>query len=272
MESKPLPESKQEAFLESPLYAVFSLEDREDDALVKFFYGGGTLDAWCPKCEQQSVFKISSQLSGYGEEKPKKLPHDGLIEITASCTRGVDDGYSYSSGCRSLLHVIFFKDYKTVRKIGQNPSAADLAFGSLDEAFQKELSPESRRELGTAIGLHAHGVGIGSFVYLRRIFESLLEEAHVEAQAEAGWDEAQYERARTSDRIQLLKRHLPARLVASAGLYSFLSLGIHELSDAKCIEAFPLVKAAIELILKERYEEKRFEATVKAVDAKKVEP
>lgn len=270
MESNPLPQSKQEAFLESPLYAVFSLEDREDDALVKFFYGGGTLDAWCLKCEQQSVFRISGQLpGGYGEEKQKQLPHAGLIEITASCTRGVGDGDRYSSGCQSLLHVIFFKDYKTVRKVGQNPSAADLAFGSLDEALQKELNSADRSELGTAIGLHAHGVGIGSFVYLRRIFEGLLEEAHVEAQAEAAWDEAQYEKAKTSGRIQLLKRHLPPRLVASANLYSFLSLGIHELSEDKCLEAFPLVKAAIELILKERYEEKRFEATVNAVNAKK---
>jgi hypothetical protein len=266
VDPKPLPTSKQEAFVDSKLYAHFSLEGREEEELIKFFYGGGTLDAWCPTCKQPSVFTISNQLSGYGEQQKKSLPYSGVIQISAFCGRGVEG--SYSSGCRSPLHIIFVKDYNDVRKIGQHPSAADLAFGSLDEAFNKELDPSNRRELGTAIGLHAHGVGIGSFVYLRRIFESLLEEAHLQAKADDAWDDAQYDRSRIPERIRLLHKHLPPRLVSAASLYKLLSVGIHELSEEECLDAFAFVKGAIELILKERHEDKRYDEVIKAVNAK----
>ncbi len=261
-----LPQSKQEAFLESPLYTIFNLKGREEEDLVKFFYGAGTLDAWCPKCGKLSVFSITSQLPGYGQEK-KNLPSTGLISISASCTRGVDE--TYNSGCRSPLCVIFHKDYDCAQKVGQRPSAADLVFGSLDEAFDKELDADRRHELGTAIGLHAHGVGIGSFVYLRRLFEALLEEAHAQAKSAPSWNESVYMSAATRERIQLLRDFLPPRLVASAAVYGVLSLGIHELSEDDCLANFILVKGAIELILKERHEAKRYDAVIKAVAGQK---
>ena len=39
------------------------------------------------------------------------------------------------------------------------------------------ISKEDRKELGTAIGLFASGVGAGSYVYLRRILERLVYQA-----------------------------------------------------------------------------------------------
>ena len=244
MATKPLPTSKQDAFLDSPLYVTFSLEGREDDELVKFFYGGGTLDAWCPKCKRPSVFRISSQMQSYGDGK-KTLPYSGLISITAKCSRGEEDSYS---GCQFPLYIIFAKREGAVTKIGQSPSAAVLEFGALDDAFDKELDASRRKELGTAIGLRAHGVGIGSFVYLRRIFEAVVEEAHAQAKTEQGWDDDTYQKARMSERLQLLHAYLPSRLVAAADLYGILSVGIHDLSDDTCLENFVLVKSAIELI------------------------
>jgi len=38
-------------------------------------------------------------------------------------------------------------------------------------------------EFRESIGLAAHSVGIGSFVYLRRILKGLIEEAHTEAKS-----------------------------------------------------------------------------------------
>lgn len=261
MAIKELPGSRQEALLESPMYARYSLADREEEALVKLFYGGGTLDAWCPNCSKHSVFRINSQLPGYNEPK-KSLPLEGLITVSAFCTRGAADSYS---GCRQPLYLMFYKSHDVVRKVGQSPSAADLAFGAMDEALNKELDDDRRAELGRAIGLEASGAGIGSFVYLRRIFEALLEEARQQAAAEASWDEARYRKARIPERIQLLHAHLPSRLVESADLYKVLSLGIHELSEEECLASFDLVQGAIELILKERHETKRFDRVIKAV-------
>lgn len=135
-------------------------------------------------------------------------------------------------GCRELFRLQFHsscgfvKDGSEVTKIDQNPLAAQLAFGVLDEAFNKELSSSFRRELGTAIGLYAHGVGIGSFVYLRRISEALVEEAHQTAQEDESWDESEYRKQRVSERLNLLKGFLPSRLIQSAHLYGILSLAI----------------------------------------------
>lgn len=60
-----------------------------------------------------------------------------------------------------------------IQKVGQFPSLADIAD---DEArnYCKILGQHDSREFSRAIRLAAHGVGIGSFVYLRRIFERLI--------------------------------------------------------------------------------------------------
>lgn len=52
----------------------------------------------------------------------------------------------------------------------------------------------------------------------------------------------------------------------AANLYKVLSGGVHELSEEECLRAFPVVRAAIELILKERHEEKRYDLVVREVN------
>jgi hypothetical protein len=151
-------------------------------------------------------------------------------------------------------------------KIGQYPSKASIDLGDLAPIFTKELEPEFRRELGRAIGLRGHGIGIGSFVYLRRIFEKLIEEAHVSAKSENEWDESAYVKARVPDRIKMLKAHLPNRLVESAKLYGILSKGVHELSEEECLSHFDIVQKAILMILSERHEEREYRQLVKKLD------
>ncbi len=111
------------------------------------------------------------------------------------------------------------------------------------------LDKNTFRELTTAIGLSAHGVGVGSFVYLRRIFEGLVEEAHLTALAGTEWDEERYGKAKMGDKIALLSAFLPPFLVANKSMYGILSKGIHELSEDECLAAFPVVKIGIEIIL-----------------------
>ena len=79
-------------------------------------------------------------------------------------------------------------------KIGQYPSIGDILTPDIKK-YRKVLSDEKLKEFHKAIGLKAHGVGIGSFAYLRRILEYLIEEAHQKAKKEEGtnWDEVKYE-------------------------------------------------------------------------------
>ena len=256
---KPLPKDKQAAFVSSSLYECFDLNEREEDELTKFFLGGGTIDTWCSVCRRLSVFSIKSQLS-YGEEKT--LPHSGLINIEGVCSRGGTERYS---GCNSVVAFIFQKNGDKIIKVGQYPAKAEAEFAALDEAFEKELSNPLRKELGRAIGLNSHGIGIGSFVYLRRIFEALVEEAHIEAQKDTNWDSSRYNHLRMLEKIQALKDHLPSRLVQTSHLYTISTLGIHELTEAQCLKNFQLMKSAIELILKERHEIRKYNEIAKQV-------
>lgn len=262
-EIKPLPKNKQEAFVESSLYEVFDLSEWEEEALIDFFMGGGTIDAWCPICDKQSVYHLKSKQPGLlATESRKKLSYTETINLEAVCSRGGIETYN---GCNSILSIIFKKDGNKVIKIGQYPSIADLDFGSLDSAF-KELEKDHRKELGTAVGLYSHGVGIGSFVYLRRIFESLVENAHQEAAKQNGWDDAIYNKSRMVEKIKLLSGFLPNRIVKSASIYAILSKGIHELSENECKKKFPIVRQAIQLILKEKHEDKEYEMIVRSLN------
>ena len=70
-----------------------------------------------------------------------------------------------------LDYIVLTTD-NSMMKIGQYPSVADMTFPELD-AYKHVISKEDRRELGTAIGLFASGIGAGSYVYLRRFLKDL---------------------------------------------------------------------------------------------------
>jgi len=115
------------------------------------------------------------------------------------------------------------------------------------------------KEFVRGIGLRAHGVGIGSFVYLRRIFEHLIEKEHIEAKKDKNWDDDIYERSRMVEKIELLKDYLPKFLVENKDLYGILSLGVHELSEDECLKYFDPIKMGIIEILEEKVIEKQRE-------------
>ncbi|WP_122268899.1 hypothetical protein [Pseudomonas syringae group genomosp. 3] len=98
----------------------------------------------------------------------------------------------------------------------------------------------------------AHGVGVGSFVYLRRIFEHLVDAAYQIAKSDNGWDDEAYRNGRMAERIQLLEGDLPEFLVENRSMYKILSQGVHELTENECLAAVPVVKMGIELVLDEK--------------------
>lgn len=139
-----------------------------------------------------------------------------------------------------------------LKKVGQYPSIADLQFFHLKK-YQKLLK-NSYLELTKAVGLHSAGVGIGSFVYLRRIFESMCEEAHQKCIAVEGWNEQEYSDKRFNEKLEYLAEFgqsiLPDELTPiKTKLYGVLSKGVHEYTETECQELFPSLQMAIELLL-----------------------
>ncbi|TDT83141.1 hypothetical protein DEU41_0582 [Bacillus sp. AG1163] len=212
-------------------------------------------DAFCINCEKSSTFKCSHSYvrnpyytGGYSaafREGEHELYWDVFsAQLEFSCQRNRTHKYSITLNSYGNNKLI---------KSGQYPSLASIE--NHDIKKYRKILHRDYRDFSTAIGLNSHGVGIGSFVYLRRIFENLVEEKHLLAQELSGWDEEAYNRSRMNEKIDLLKDFLPSILVENKHLYGIISKGIHELSEEECLGMFPNVKVAIELILdKKLYE------------------
>lgn len=155
----------------------------------------------------------------------------------------------------------------TIKKIGQYPSMADMQL--FDTAkYRKIMDNQSYRDLTMALGLNASGVGCGSFVYLRRIFENLAEEIHKECQELPDWDEKKYEQSRFNEKLTLMERYgkrlIPDELSEiKTKLYGVLSKGVHFSSDDECKELFPFLQFAISMILDEKIAKKERESKIK---------
>lgn len=289
LKDQPFP-SPEQFVTETPLYAVKESSDSEPIIRLEFF--NGTVDTYCVGCERESVFQrqYTPPLALFDAEakprrnysaddlvrrpikrfqlewedvtftKPTVYPYsiylalDRLVPMEFMCTRNPNHH----------MYVFFRVGADYAVKIGQLPSLADI---------QKPGTKDYRAVLGDryseftrSIGLAAHGVGVGSFVYLRRIFEDWVEEAHQNAMQDAGWDEEAYQRTgRMLEKVELIKDHLPEILAQNKNVYTILSKGIHELSEEECLEYYPAAKGVIELVLDERVEQEERKHKIEAV-------
>uniref|UniRef100_B8HLQ5 Uncharacterized protein n=1 Tax=Cyanothece sp. (strain PCC 7425 / ATCC 29141) TaxID=395961 RepID=B8HLQ5_CYAP4 len=252
--------SLEEMCLNAGLYQAVEIHEERIEDFRKNIIRKGELDTYCVECGKDSHFK--------GDFKD-------LCQSLARGTSGGDplfsfirDGYLHCefTCARNRMHKMFFyfrlKD-KLLLKIGQYPSVADLQLPGIKK-YRNLLPKDDYLELAKAVGLNAHGVGIGSFVYLRRIFERLIEDAHAQAKQVSGWDEEAYLKSRIGEKIQLLMGYLPEFLVENKSIYGILSKGIHELGEDECKQVFPVVRTGIELILDEKIAQAEKEKKLKA--------
>lgn len=248
-------------FLETPLYEKFPIDINNAEYLYQILFYQSKLDAYCPFCDRHSTFRGTQKYpmapGGVGTTKFADFGKWGpnayngwtshkIHQVNLVCTR--EESH--------LMQFSFYLTNDSLMKIGQFPSIADLSMPDLRK-YREVLSKEKYKELNRGVGLITHGVGIGAYVYLRRIFEDLIEEAHKKMTTSDGWDEGLYQRSRMDEKIDLLKNELPIFLAENRKLYAILSKGIHELSENDCLEYFPTVKLGVELILDEKLEEKR---------------
>lgn len=142
-------------------------------------------------------------------------------------------------------------------KVGQYPSIADADSVKIRK-YRKVLSKEQLEGFTIAVRLASAGVGAGAVVYLRRIFESLIEEAHGEASKDSVWlaANAGYKTARVADKVKSLKSYLPSYLVEHHSMYSVLSSGVHDMSEQECNKLFPILRLGIEFILNQKIQKK----------------
>lgn len=142
-----------------------------------------------------------------------------------------------------------------IRKIGQFPSQAESQL--LDTSKYRKVLRDKYKDYTLGIQLNASGVGAGALVYLRRIFEGLLEESHQRCVQLDNWDEAVYKDAHVDEKIKMVEDRneiiIPKELQAiRKKFYGALSKGIHELPENECKELFPAFRYVIESVLDAR--------------------
>lgn len=219
-----------------PLYAPFKVTQEFMLVLSGKDY---QFDAYCTECEREAVFRTRRQ---------NTFPSFGAWMM-------FDRHLSSELFCGRLGHsYIFYFNLEggLLEKTGQAPSIASITGAELKK-YKPLLRGGYFEELTKANGLISHGVGIGSFVYLRRIFEKLIQDHRTEAEVRDGPIDG-FDGLRMDEKIQALKADLPPALVRNRSTYSILSSGIHALSEEECKLYYPVVKAAIIQILEQDFE------------------
>lgn len=255
---------------DDPLYTSLVVESKDAFMVLhQIEYGKIVFDTYCPGCTQSTTWR--------NRAAPSSMTASGIPDWLTRPTHVTLENYlSYLvlNCARNPSHTAHFclqtsdPQYDptnlnrirciTFQKFGQLPALADIAASELDE-YKGLVEEGDLRELKRATGLAAHGIGIGSFVYLRRIFERMVLEAGERAHEANGLDIAAFSTMRMEDKLQAIKGFVPDWMVENRKLYSILSLGLHELTEAACQTAFPAVKAAILSLLEQHAEAVRRE-------------
>lgn len=242
--------SPKQLHLQMPLYLDISRTNGKiDQKIYNLLRYSGTIDAYCIWCNSESIFDAKEYFQ-YEYNTVQWRYGPDFIRSSYECTR--NRGHRY--------YIYFRHTEQSIVKIGQYPSIADFQIPQA-EKYRTILGEDRYKELTKAIGLAAHGVGIGSFVYLRRVFEKLIEDAHKEA-ATKKFSEKKYLNSTMKDKIKMLKKYLPEFLVENSILYGILSKGIHELDESECLKFFDTIRIGIEQILDEKLNQQEKELKV----------
>jgi hypothetical protein len=247
-------------FKASP-YTEFAFKDEDFEDLFNLIFFYRKIDWFCPACGKETTFKgepnfekkkvdnnlYESTLISFSEfSKYFSISyfHNKQFELKFKCSR---DEYLHS------VKFITRVDSDKIYKIGQFPSYGDLS-DHKTKKFNKVLTKEKFAEFNRAIGLFSYGIGIGSIVYLRRIFEDLIYSAFNSHAKDIGQDVdlKNFSRLKMDEKIELLKPFLPAFLVEHKNIYGILSQGVHKLNENECLSIFPTIRCGIELILEEK--------------------
>jgi hypothetical protein len=208
-------------------------------------------DCYCVECGKETPFRKFGSTS---KNDVTVCYETGIFSVSVNCSRCGED------------YTFFFKydEHDVLTKIGQDPSIEDITGGDL-KRFRPLLRDGYYADMARANGLISHGIGIGAFVYLRRVFEKLIAD-HRATHERANGPIGGFDVMRMEERIEALSSALPPALVRNRSMYGILSKGIHELSEDECKLYYPAVRAAILQILEQDFEARARDDAEKAVE------
>ncbi|QAY77257.1 hypothetical protein [Sphingosinicella sp. BN140058] len=203
---------------------------------------GIAVDAFCIHCRKTGTFRKASAHTRVApmitQSVSSNPPPEPWQTVIVQCTR-----------CGSAYRFMFGIYKGGIAKVGQSPSAADILSADMTR-FAALLDDVDQHELRQAAMLNGAGATIGALVYLRRIFERMLERHRQEAEDLLGPIDG-YATMWTDQRIEALRSVLPAEVVANRKAYAVLSKAIHELTEEEAAKYHDVLRAVIIKILQE---------------------
>lgn len=220
------------------------------------------IDDYCQKCDGEKVFsnevkedfkellgdvfKVIGGPPGTNGPAPSDFYKDKeyYVNIILYCAKCGEPHYF------SLL----FKS-NTVTKIGQYPSFSKISAQDLKK--YKNLISKYYPELTKSVNAYSQGMGVASFVYLRRILKYLIESKF---NGDSSWKFIE-----KLKEVEKTENIIPSELnEIKSEIYSVLSKGIHEYEEDECMQLYLSVKFIIERMLDLELEKKQNSVKAKA--------
>lgn len=228
-----------------------------------------SITAYCEKCDCTSVFCGNIEACVHNAFSGDIFSAKGRIPVAGYTPPPIErfyEGKEYSlnfeMACAKCgekhYYSLLFKNNK-VCKFGQFPSFTKNEVLS-DLKKYKNVIPKYYPELTKSINAFSQGMGVASFVYLRRILEHLIEAKY---NGDPSW--------KFIDKLKEVEKTeqiIPSELSEiKEQIYSILSKGVHEYEEDECIQLYIAVKFVVEQILDLELEKKT--RGVKAKEAMK---
>ncbi len=246
---------------ESPLYTKWKNEvmmneggvqrERTLDDLISYY--DKRVELYCTECEAKRIFAPDRGLYdtkfGRNDHFPSTtLQHKPSLYKSFRCSADRNHQILYG----------FYVDKQDLIKIAEYPSKYDLVKDSFNK-YKKILDKEKLKELGKASQLESFGYAIASFLYYRRIFESIILQAFNDLKISGKISKGDFQKKRMEEKIQYVKKSLPEYFNENSHMYGTLSKGVHELEEEECQKYLPIVKAIIFFSLDEAVDKRNQE-------------
>lgn len=226
------------------IHKGYELDNKLSDSILTTY---SYMYSMSEEFEEYEEYAINYSVKRFEELKEKIFGEKRILQMELEC----------ASKDKHKFYVIFhLTEDNYLMKTGQYPSILDFD-NSLKE-YKKVLKDKSvTKELTNAEILKTHNMGVGAFLYLRRIFEKLIFEQFNKAKLENTLDEQAFNEAKTKDKVKMLDEigYVPAYLAEiTPFIYDILSKGVHQLSEKECNLNYDTLRKAILLILEEKVE------------------
>ena len=168
--------------------------------------------------------------------------------------------------CDEKLTMIFLYEKNCITKVYQS-FISDIVKDEDIQKFKKMelLNEDDLKELNNANKCKKLGMNIASFVYMRRIFENMLQRIYEAHQSEVTIKDSskKFTDLYVKDKVKLLKPYLPILMNEEVSadkyikLYKLLSEGIHKLNEDICESLYNIIKELLLMILEKEMQEKK---------------